>query len=163
MRTGFSDKFLKSLNWALGNQEIIVVLIEIQHDDLSEPVRLCNQMADFTSNGNVYKARKIACSMPNEFSDETPTFTLTVDSPDHYLSLLCFPLDTQKTFTIALSLVIKSDPDAIQFLATFEAQEDAHDDTGSVFSGTLDFGLNEMFPLHSFTPESHPGAFGTID
>lgn len=165
MRSGFSQKFLTALYHAQSNDEIFVILAEIAHSELSTPLRYCNQLKDVVSNGNTYKAREIKFAPPNEYGEQAPQVSLTVSNKDNAVSLACFPLATDEPFVITIRLVLKSQPNTVEFTARFKAIEDAHaDGEVSVFSGSINHGFDQIYPMHAMTPYSHPGLFGkTLD
>lgn len=165
MRNGFSQKFLTALFHAQENSEIFVILAEISHSGLPSPLRYCNQKRDIVSGGNTYKARDLKFAPPNEYAEQAPQVTLSVDNTDNEISLACFPLATDEPCLVTIKLILKSEPNTVEFTARFKAVEDAHADGEiSVFSGSINHGFDQMYPMHAMTPYSHPGLFGkTLD
>lgn len=159
-RSGFTEKFLKAVFHAQENPEIFVMMIEIEHSDLIIPLRYCNQKRKVTSNGEDYFARTMSFSLPNEYGDQAPNMSLSIVDTDYEVSLATFACATDSPFTITMRLALKSSLDDIEFLAKWDTTEDAHEVEGlSVFSGTLDHGLNQIYPMHAYTPWSNPGLF----
>lgn len=161
-RTGFTQKFLTALYHSQEQPEVFVIMAEISHPSLVTPLRFCNQRESVISNGVTYAARSITFALPNEYGDQAPSVSLTVNNKDHEISLACLPCATDTPFSITIKLALKSTLDTIEFTAAFEAPEDAHaDHEVSVFSGSINHGLDQIYPMHAMTPYSHRGLFGS--
>lgn len=160
-RTGFSTKFIQALLHAQENPEIFVVMLEISHSELAAPLRYCNQRLSVVSEGITYPARTFQYSIPSEFGDSAPSMVISIQDTDHEISWAAHPIDSEEDFLIKIRIAVKSQLDTIEFLAKFNAPEDAHAEEGmAVFAGAIDHGQNQMYPQHAMTPESHPGIFG---
>ena len=161
MRTGFTQAFLNACYHAQTDGAVIALLVEITHPGLATSLKYTNQIKPVTSNGKTYQPRSMEISLPSELVEQVSQFTLTLDNADLEPALTVYPLDTRYPCTVILSLINKAEPNTIAFgPCSYLASEDAHNSDTSVFSGTLDSGLNELWPAHAFTPSSHRGLFG---
>ena len=70
----------KSTLAATSAPESPLILLEITHDDLPSPVRVINDTQDITSNGNEYIACAFRCNLPDDFENQLPKATLSVDN-----------------------------------------------------------------------------------
>lgn len=161
MRTGFTQAFLNACYHAQTDGAVIALLVEITHPGLATSLKYTNQIKPVTSNAKTYQPRAMEISLPSELVDQVSQFTLTLDDADLELSLATYPLDTRYPCQVTLSLINKAEPNQVAFgPCSYLATEDAHNSDTAVFSGTLDYGLNELWPAHAFTPSSHRGLFG---
>lgn len=161
-RTGFTQKFLTALYHSQEQPETFVLMAEISHAGLVTPLRYAKQKRDVISNGVTYAARDIVFALPNEYGEQAPSVSLTVDNRDNVPGLACLPCDTDEPFRITIKIALKSTINTIEFTAAFDAPEDAHaDEEVSVFSGSINHGLDQIYPMHAMTPYSHRGLFGS--
>lgn len=79
MPRNYSPEY-KSTLAATSPPEIPVALIEIDHPDLAEPVRVVNSESDFISNGKQYIAIGFRYVLPDDFEGQLPRARLAVDN-----------------------------------------------------------------------------------
>ena len=60
--------------------EAPLILLEITHAGLVTPVRVVNDTQNLTSNGNEYIACAFRCTLPDDFENQLPKATLSVDN-----------------------------------------------------------------------------------
>lgn len=160
-RTGFTQQFLDMCLHSSTEGSVIATLVEISHSSWATPFRFSNQIKGVTSGGHFYEFRRMEIPLPGELTESIPSLTYSVDDADNAISLACFQADTNEPFVVTMRIVVKSDPNTMVIgPCEFIAPEDAHSGDMAVFSGNLDYGLNELFPAHAYTPSSHPGLVG---
>lgn len=135
-----------------------MLLVEIAHPDMPEPIRVCNAGQSVFSGGNQYVHFPFELDLPRESEDAPPTVTLRVCNVDRQI------VQAVRTYagdiTVTVNLVMASSPDLVEAgpfeLTMREASYDA-----LVVEGVLAFQdvLNEPYPAGSFTPSRTPGIF----
>lgn len=138
--------------------EVFVVLVEIDHDDLPSPIRICSNDVDITSNGNVYVAYPFNIELPSEEEGDLPQARLTVDNVDRSLTEAIRTIQTPPS--VRIMIVLASDPDTIEvdmpdFVFT-NISYDAQTVTGTI---SIENFMSEPFPGDVFTPSQFPGLF----
>ena len=157
MSRSLSSTFLEAI-YSQETSEVFLLLLEIDHDDLSGPIRVANNYANVTSSGNTYVGFPFELSLPADFEDQLPAITLTICNVDRQV------VDAVRTIdgpaTADLSVVLASDPDTIEIgplsLTLREVSYDALTVSGSLQPEDL---LNEPFPGDIFSPGNYPGLF----
>ena len=119
---------------------------------------MANNHADITSNGNLYVGFAFDFKLPDD-ADQPQQAVLTIDNVDRTIvdALRACGGDPP---TCALSVIIASAPDVIQFgpitLIFGDAKYDALQVQVTLIDDPL---LGEPFPGDSFVPASFPGLF----
>lgn len=78
MARDISDSFRGELTADGGYSPII--LLEIHHADLREPIRVVNDNQDFLHNGETYQAFRFEVALPNDEQNQLPQATLLMDN-----------------------------------------------------------------------------------
>jgi hypothetical protein len=134
-----------------------VMLLVIDHEDLSEPIRLTSNETNLIVDGNVYVAFGFDIDMPDE-GDDVPQVQVRVDNVDRKM------VDTIRALTsppdFSLSVVLSDTPDLIEAGPFDMTLQDCEYDVLSI-TGNLTFDniLSEPFPAESFNPQEYPGLF----
>ncbi len=79
MARAYSAQFKSTLNSVSANESPLVCL-EISHAGLSVPVRVVNDNADLTSNGNLFIAAPFECILPDDMENQLPKAKLAIDN-----------------------------------------------------------------------------------
>lgn len=149
---------LKSAAFAQRTDKVFLVLIEIDHDDLSTPIRVVNNTENITSNGNVYQAYPFEINMLSDLKDELPKVTLTIDNVDRQIVQAVRTVSSAPDVT--LSVVLADAPNTIEAgpfaMSLKNASYDAFVVSGEL--GAEDI-LNEPYPEGTFNPVDFPGLF----
>lgn len=138
--------------------EAFLVLIEIDHDDLTTPIRVTSDGVDTVSNGNTYTAYPFEISLPDDQEGSVSAAKLTIDNIDRVIVEAIRSISTAPTVTI--SVVLGSDPDTVE--ATFPNYEfrqieyDAMTVSGDLSLKTF---MSEPYPGDAFLPSTFPGVF----
>lgn len=96
-------------------QEAPLVLLEINHADLTSPVYVVNDTQDLTSNGNLYIACPFRCELPDEFDGQMPRARLAVDNVGRDLMYWLENSGGGAGSTVKFSQVMRSRPDVIEW------------------------------------------------
>lgn len=62
--------------------DVFLVLAEITHPDLSQPIRIVNNTEDIDYNGYTWIALPFRPELPSDREDEIPAVTITIDNVD---------------------------------------------------------------------------------
>ena len=60
--------------------EAPLILLEISHPQLTQPVRVVNDTQDLLSNGNTYVGFPFRCVLPDDFENQLPKARLAIDN-----------------------------------------------------------------------------------
>jgi hypothetical protein len=99
--------------------ELPLVLLEINHSVLSEPIRVVNDQLEITSNGNLYVAYPFAISLPDD-AERLPKATLTIDNIGRELTTWLEASGGGRGATCTIRLVMRAAPDVIEYEITME-------------------------------------------
>jgi hypothetical protein len=142
---------------AENSSEVMLHLLEINHDMLAEPIYVVNNFEDIVSNGNTYIAFPFDIALPDE-SDAPPQVQLQIDNVDRSIIQVLRGLATPATVT--LKLVLASTPDTIEAgpftLLLRNIEFDNQTITGTLMPEDI---LNAPYPYQIFSPTTHPGLF----
>lgn len=132
-------------------------LLEIDHESLSEPIRVVNNQTDIVSNGDTYVGLAFEIDLPSEDGDQARV-QVRIDNVDRVIVDSLRAATGRPTFT--LSVVLADTPDMVEAGPFAMTLSEADYDAGQV-TGVLVFEdiLSEPFPGDSFIPSTHPGLF----
>ena len=144
--------------FAQQTDQVFLVILEINHSSLAQPIRVVNNTQDVTSNGNAYIGFPFDIELPGDFEEALPTVNLTICNVDRQIVQAIRTLTGPPTIT--MSVILASQPDSLQagpYVMTLrEASYDAMAVSGSIMTEDV---LNEAYPGDSFTPGIAPGLF----
>ena len=139
--------------------EAPIILLEINHADLTQPVRVVNDTQNITSNGVEYIACGFRCELPDDFENQLPTATLAVDNVGKELMYWIETSGGGQGATARFIQVMRSRPDQIEWEITMSLTN-VKATTEEV---TADLGYENTFtrPAISmrFDPFTAPGIF----
>ena len=144
--------------YAQETDQVFLVILEINHASLAEPIRVVNNYENITSNGNLYVGCPFDIELPGDFEDALPSVTLTVCNVDRQIVEAVRSVTGPPTISIAV--VLASSPDSIEagpFVMTLRTASY----NSLIVSGTImpEDVLNEAYPGEYFTPGNFPGLF----
>ena len=134
------------------------IILELDHADLSSPIRVVNNDVDIVSNGDTYSAFPFQVTLPDEREDRPPTVRLVIGNVD--LQIVTALLSITSAPTVDLSVVTSNDYDTLEVgPLSFNLKDVSYDSI--VVEGNLVFEpiLDEPFPANRFIPSSFPGLF----
>ena len=91
------------------------MLLEINHESLSSPVRVVNDMQDLTSNGNLFIACPFRYVLPDDFENQLPKARLAVDNIGRDLMYWIETSAGGNGSTVKMMQVMRSRPDTIEW------------------------------------------------
>lgn len=94
------------------------ILLEIDHPDLTTPIRIINDTQDLTSNGNLYLACPFRCVLPDDFENQLPKARLAVDNIGRELMFWIETTAGGNGSTVRFMQVMRSRPDQIEWEIT---------------------------------------------
>lgn len=146
---------LKQEAWSQ-ESNLPLVLLEIDHTDLAEPIRVVNNKEDITSNGDVYTAFPFEIVLPDSNEDAPPRAKLRIDNVSREIGQAIRDITSPPSVTI--SVIRSATPDIIEMEFTGMKLTMVPYDALSV-EGTLEFEdlSREPFPAHTFNPANYPG------
>ena len=98
--------------------EAPITLLEINHDDLLQPVRVVNDTQNVTSNGIEYTACPFRCVLPDDFESQLPKATLAVDNVGKELMYWIETSGGGRGATGRFIQIMRSRPDQIEWEIT---------------------------------------------
>jgi len=148
----------KSAVYGQQTDEVFIVLITLDHDELSSPLRVTSDGVATTSGGNTYYPYPFEISVPSDTEKTLTQGTLTIDNVARDIVEAIRSVPSSPTITI--KIVLASDPNAVEVqFPDYEFKNisyDAYTVTGDLSVETF---LQEPFPGEAFTPGYFPGLF----
>lgn len=172
MSRAVSDSFLEAL-YAEETDATPVVLMTIEHDDLDEPLRFCNNPTErITTDPLLYGTVRLKdetgeetyyfvpfqITLPSEGEDVQPTMQIQLSNVGRETTDLLRSTDSPAK--VRIDLVTSDDPDLIEVSFPNFDLTSADIEAGTV---TLNLTLNsyatEPFPAGAYTPSGFPSLF----
>lgn len=149
----------KSTLAATSAPEAPLILLEINHPALSEPVRVVNDNEALTSNGNVYVGCQFTASLPDDFADQLSRASLMVDNVGRDLMHWVETSGGGEGSTATIRQVMRSRPDLIEWSITMNL----YNVNADVAHVSAELGYETLFGRPAvqmcFRPEVSPGIF----
>jgi hypothetical protein len=143
---------------AQSTELVFIDLIQVDHEDLPEPLYFCANTVDFVSGGHTWIAAPIRLELPQEPSDQVPTARLSVANVDRILIAAIRQLQSPPTITA--KIVHDVFPNAVQYgPVSMRALSVQYDRDMIVFELGFDSLTNEPFPFLTLSPAHYPGMF----
>lgn len=117
MARPYSPEF-KSTLAKVSMEEAPLVLLEINHPDLPDPVRIVNDTDNITSNGNLYIAFPFNCALPDDFENQLPRARLSISNVGRDLMFWLETTDGGNGSTANFQQVMRSRPNQIEWEIT---------------------------------------------
>ncbi len=139
-------------------EEVFLILLTIDHADLSQPIRVVSNNENIVSGGNTFVAYPFELTPPGDDLDQVPTAKLKIDNVDRQIVDAVRVLSSPATVT--MQVVLASSPDTVELefsnMVLRQVEYDA-----LVVEGTMEYEdvFHSAFPAHTFTPQSNPGLF----
>ena len=148
--------------------EVVVVLIELSHSTLADPIRVSSDNAELLpvaqvygtlSNGTEYVFFPFEFTMPDQSEDSPPRASLVIDNIDRSI-VQAVREASGEPIAVAVKVVIASDPDTVVVGEIEFALKNVQYNATTV-SGDLSFAtvLDEPYPEGMFGPSDFPGLF----
>lgn len=138
--------------------ESFVILLTIDHDDLSAPIRVNTSGENITSRGDEFLAFPFTIVLPEETEDNTARAKIQIDNIDRSIILAVRSISSAPS--ALLELIRVDDPDTVEAsFPDFKMNKVTYD--SKVLSADLsieDF-TGEPYPARVFSPADFPGLF----
>lgn len=144
--------------YASESAEVWVTLLVIEHADLAEPIRLCNNNEDVISNGETFIAWGFPPILPTEAEGELPAIEMTLDNVGRELTTALRAITSP--ITVTEYVVRASDPDEIEAgPLVYESRVIRYLDTNVRIELGSESLMTEPFPGDVYTRTTNPGLF----
>lgn len=155
---GYSNSAKEKLS-SITQSEEPLLLLEITHDDLAQPVRVVNDNLDILSNGQTFVGLAFRAVPPDDPSQGEPRATLAIDNIGRDLTQWIESSAGGEGSTVRMMQVMRSSPDVIEWDVTMELIDVTM--TTQEVRGTLQFKnlINTAGIAVLYRPENSPGLF----
>lgn len=149
---------LKQEAWSQ-ESNLPLVLLEIDHDDLAEPIRVVNNKTNITSNGDEYTAFPFEITLPDSNDDSPPRAKIRIDNVSREIGQAIRSISSPPSVTIRV--IRQETPDIIEAEYVGMRLLQVPYDALSV-EGVLEFEdlTREPFPAFTFSPANYRGILG---
>ncbi len=158
MSRDYSSEY-KSTLAKVSAEEAPLVLLEISHADLTEPVRVVNDMQDLISNGNTFIACPFRYVLPDDFENQLPKARLAVDNVGRDLMYWIETTGGGQNSSVKMMQVMRSRPDTIEWSISMNL----YNVTATLQEISAELGFENLFArpavLMQYRPETTPGIF----
>lgn len=152
----FSENARENL-LALSADQPFLVLLEITHPDLAQPIRVVDDVQNVTSNGNEFVALPFRVTLPDDISGQIPQATLEVDNVGRELTTWLEISRGGQNAKCRIMQILRSDPDVIELDITLDlTQMVINNQTVQAKIGFVNV-LGQTSTLTTFTPTTAPG------
>ena len=117
MAKDYSANF-KSTLAEVNAPEAPLILLEINHQALTQPVRVVNDTVDVTSNGNLYVGFPFRCVLPDDFESQIPKARLSIVNVGRELMYWIETTSGGQGSTCTFKQILRSNPDLIEWEIT---------------------------------------------
>lgn len=138
---------------------MFLMLLTIDHTDLSSPIRLVYNTTSITSRGETYQAYNFKLDLQDEQDDgKISEAKLTIEAIDQ--TIIQAIREIVDPPSVVFELVLASDPDTVE-IGPFRYDVKHVSYNVQYLTITLEFQdvMDDEFPALSFTPEYTPGLF----
>lgn len=158
MAREYTDAF-KSTLAEVNATESPLILIEIDHEALTQPVRVVNDMTDVTSNGNLYIAYPFKCVLPDDYENQLPKARIVIDNVGRELMYWIETTGGGQNSSCTFKQILRSNPDIIEWQITMNL----YNVQVTMESVTAELGFENLFSKPAITrryrPDTAPGLF----
>lgn len=158
MAREYTDAF-KSTLAEVNATESPLILIEIDHEALTQPVRVVNDMTDVTSNGNLYVAYPFKCVLPDDYENQLPKAQIVIDNVGRELMYWIETTGGGQNSSCTFKQILRSNPDIIEWQITMNL----YNVQVTMESVTAELGFENLFskPAISrrYRPDTSPALF----
>jgi len=158
MAREYTDAF-KSTLAEVNATESPLILIEIDHEALTQPVRVVNDMTDVTSNGDLYVAYPFKCVLPDDYENQLPKARIVIDNVGRDLMYWIETTGGGQNSSCTFKQILRSNPDIIEWQITMNL----YNVQVTMESVTAELGFENLFskPAISrrYRPDTSPALF----
>jgi len=148
----------KAAIYAPETDEVFIILITIDHVDLSAPIRVCSDREDLTHAGDLYVAYPFEITLPESSGATFINAKIAIDNVDREIVKTVRSISSAASFDI--KIVMASSPEVIELhLPDYQMIHVGYDVLKVTGDLSLENFLDEPYPGDSFTPGLAPGLF----
>lgn len=140
-------------------EEVFLVLLTIEHPDISPTIRIVNNTEPVTRSDGEYQPYPFEAVLPDDTDNARPQVSLRVDNVDRSVTRKLRDLTGVPKCT--LRVILASDPETTEMgpfdFSVLSAEYDAL--MISVTLGYEEDFLNQAMPAQTYTPTNSPGIF----
>lgn len=138
--------------------QVFLFLVTLDHEDLSAPIRVVNNVENISSRGYVYTAFPFDLILPQDDGDTLPQVIISLSNVD--LSLVDEIRSLTGSLDVTLEIILASSPDTVEMsidgMKTISIQYDAQKIEATC---QVEDTLNLVFPNETYLPFNFPGLF----
>lgn len=139
----------------------LLVLAEITHSTLLEPIRIVQDDQDVIHGGNIFTALPFRITLPAREGGTLPTASLEVDNVSSVLGDFAEYIATSESAQLHLMQVFRSLPDVIEWEAFLTANTITIDPMVFKAQIGMDIMLDRPATMRRYDPHYFPGLFTT--
>lgn len=117
MAKTYSANFKKTIN-SVSADEFPLVLLQIDRDDLAQPIRLVNDSVDLVHLGNTYTGLPFDITLPDDPEQGMPYASLSIMNVGREMTMWIENADWTKETTVTLTQVMRSAPNVAEWSIT---------------------------------------------
>ena len=151
MTRAYSAAYKSTLS-AVSSLEAPLVLLEINHPLLPQPVRVINDMQDLESNGNLFIACPFKCILPDDYESQLPKAKLAVDNVGRELMYWIETSNGGQGSTVRFMQIMRSRPDLIEWEITMNL----YNVNVTMQEVTADLGFDNLFSRPAISIQYRP-------
>lgn len=146
---------------AASSGEVFIVLVELNHSTLPQPIRVTSNGQDTWHNSNRYQQFPFEVDWPEQSDGPPPSVSLKICNVDRTIVEAARTARTAgDRISVRVSLVLASSPSVVESGPyRFDISDITYDAIYVTGTLVLEDLLNAPFPGHEYTPASHPGLF----
>lgn len=149
----------RALAQSVSAPEVPLVLLEIAHALLAEPMRIVNDVQDVISNGQRYTAGSFRFVWPDDQDKQTPRAQLQIGNTRGEVGALFERTHGARGAVLTVTQILRSAPDFVEDRLVLDLSN--VEVTASVVTGQLGYDdvLNRPGTPYTYRPETAPGIF----
>jgi len=144
--------------YSSSTEQVFLILLEIDHSDLSTPIRVVNNTQAVTHGGNTYSPYPFELMLPDD-SEQIKQVRITIDNVDRMLMESIRTIDQDRP-TVTFKVILASSPDTVE-AGPFECVLASVTYSLMSITGVLIYEdrLRVKVPALEFTAKDFPGVF----
>lgn len=158
---------LKEAVFAPQTDEVFIILVTVEGDDLTQPIRIANDpmqllpsagVRGVISRGEEYVYLPLDIQLPQQDDTGIARATLTIDNVDR--RIVEGARRASQGLSVTIEIILASDPDTVEVsVPDFRFEKVRYDALTISGEISLEFFDLEPFPSGRFTPSKWPGIF----
>lgn len=157
MSSSVSDTFKEEV-FKQETSECFILLVTIDHDDLTEPIRVTSDGTSTTSRSDLFVSYPFQLDLPIDSDESPPISKLVIDNVDRVIVEAIRSISSPPS--VLLEMVLASDVDTVELAWNdFELVNADYDELTVSGDLTQEKFLAEPYPYLKFTPGNFPGLF----